>query len=405
VVAVLGSLYVRATGDDTILLVLIVMIGGLVVLGMLNADMVPSYPLGVFAISLSLLLFTSLSTTYLLGQDVHVEYYVFKLADSALRWSPNLASTNLIVLDYNAMLSITILPTVVCSVLNLDGLLMFKLVYPIIISLIPLALFEVYRNVLADRKVAFLSTFFFVSQTAFQDLIGLIRQGVGELFLVLVVLVLLDNEFDQRKRSALILIFSEALIFSHYSMAYFYLLLLCIWMLLVPRISRDQHLTQGIFLLICITIIGSYIFILSLSPIVTLVGRVQVMANAIVSDLFSSEARGGALTGLGLIGPAQSTLHEIWRILNYGSEFFILVGLVDFLARRNKSSLSTQYLPMVVFGGLLILLAVGVPHFAESLNIWRTYGIALLFLSPLCVLGGKRVLDTLEGFCGFNGRK
>lgn len=195
VLAAMGSLYYRATGDDTILLFLIVLIGGLVVLGILSADMISSYPLGVVAISLSLLLFTSLSTVQLFGQDVHGEYYVFKLADNALRWSPSLVTAQPAILNFNSMLSITVLPTIVCSVLNLDGLIIFKLVYPIIISLIPLGLFEIYSNVQGDRKVAFLSAFFFVAQTEyFVDMVGILRQAIAEFFLVLIVLLLLDDE-------------------------------------------------------------------------------------------------------------------------------------------------------------------------------------------------------------------
>ena len=75
---------------------------------------------------------------------------------------------------------------------------LFKVVYPLIFALVPVALYVVFRDQTND-KVAFLSAFLFVAvQEFFVALPVIARQEIGELFLVLIVLVLVDKQTKKK---------------------------------------------------------------------------------------------------------------------------------------------------------------------------------------------------------------
>ena len=63
---------------------------------------------------------------------------------------------------YNAMLSITILPTVYSNMLGMDPELVFKIIYPLIFAFVPIALYALWKPYIG-KKFAFLASFLFMA--------------------------------------------------------------------------------------------------------------------------------------------------------------------------------------------------------------------------------------------------
>ena len=184
-------------------------------------------------IALALLLQVSMISNYIvpLGGDSPAEYYVFQSVQQNAHWSPVFAFSGDEGLGrFNAMLSITVLPTVYSNMLGLEPSLIFKFIYPIIFALVPVALYMLWQPYIG-KKLGFIAAFLFVAQSTFYtEMIALNRQMIGELFFVLLLLVLLNKKVKKEGKFLAFAVLSFGLIFSHYALAEIFLfLILAAW--------------------------------------------------------------------------------------------------------------------------------------------------------------------------------
>lgn len=92
------------------------------------------YPFVIFAVSIALALQLLLTSKYIIGYDAKLEYYVFRLTsiNGDLTFPPVGINPGSTVAGLNSMLSITILPTIYSALLNINGEILFKILYPFI---------------------------------------------------------------------------------------------------------------------------------------------------------------------------------------------------------------------------------------------------------------------------------
>ena len=100
------------------------------------------YPWVILIISISLLLMTSLRSLHITGWDINQEYQVFQLTIKDFHWSMLNSPED----PYNACLSITILPSILYSFLNINSEYIFKLVFQVIFSITPVVIFLFFRK-------------------------------------------------------------------------------------------------------------------------------------------------------------------------------------------------------------------------------------------------------------------
>ncbi len=178
-----------------------------------------TYPIALFMIGIGLILMHSLTSFNILGRDVHQEFYVFQLTLSNFHWNINDFYN-----PYNACLSISILPTIYYVLTNLNPEYIFKLLFALLGSILPLMVFTVAKKYL-DIKYAFFASLLFVFQVFFINIVGAVRQEIAIIFFFLAVMVLFDTfgttKFEKswtKKILFLILVFS--MIISHYTTSY-----------------------------------------------------------------------------------------------------------------------------------------------------------------------------------------
>jgi uncharacterized membrane protein len=369
------------------------------------------YPLAVFVIAISLLFHNSLISMYITGWDSHVEYYLSNLVIANPLWDSTIPFT------VNAMLSIVMLAPIFSDICSMSLTWVFKIIYPLLFSLIPLGLYRVFQKQ-TDEKIAFLACFFFVSVSAFYGWMPqLARQEIAELFLVLLILLMVDKNMNKTKRSFLFIVFGISLVVSHYGLSYIYMFcLISAWLILVlmdspaiqkltdnfftkfsryksekltgnPVHSKVDRTISSTFVLLFITFtLTWYMYVSSSSAFDTIVHIGDHIASSIFADFLNPEATEGLR--MMLAQPQPRLLHEVHRVICYLNQIFIIIGSIVLLLKYREMKFEREYGAFSVVNLAILFFCVSVPFFASSLAVTRLYHITLIFLSPFCVIGG-----------------
>lgn len=416
--AIFGAYAMNVYQNNLILMLLIVGIALIPVLIALDRFFAPKhYPLAVFVVALALLYHTSLISSYVWGWDIHHEYALAQAVVQNALWNPFLAD------NYNAMLSVTILPVFYTRICALSLTWVFKTVYPFICALATLGLFLVFEKQ-TDRKTSFFATFFFVSLYSFYvEQVELARQEVALLFLILFVLLIEDRVMTRIKVSALLLVFGAALVVSHYGITY--LFLLCLFgAFLAQAISNSPFVQRGgkklgarskvsrtqvsnssvafstansgnlrvrLVLLVFVTTFGWYIYVGGASPLFSVLTIGESISNTLFGSGPSQTPQGLAV----LTGVNATTLYQLARYISNISSLLIALGLLAVIVRFCKRHFSATYLGFSAASFVLLIAGVAVPYFASGLNIARLYQIALVLLAPFVVIGWFAVVKGL----------
>jgi uncharacterized membrane protein len=182
----------------------------------------------------------SLRGSLVYGFDIATEYYDLHRTVLAGVW--HAAHSN----AYTAMLSVTIMPAELHFLSGVPDLMIFKVIYPLISSLFPVAVFGLARRVLS-RSWAYAAAAFFVVQGAFsQELPAIARQEVALVLFAALVAAMLERQLRRWTQYALVSLLGLAMVLAHYSTTYVALTLigltlplqwLASWIRDVPRIT------------------------------------------------------------------------------------------------------------------------------------------------------------------------
>jgi uncharacterized membrane protein len=132
--SVIGAIISGVYGNNQIILLTIIAIAALFTITTISRKAIPTklYPLIVLIIAISLVYHSQMVSDKLLGfgSDVGGEVFVQKIVEKNAYWNPmNPYPWDQSVGRTYAMLSVTILPTTYYLLLNLDSILVFKLLY------------------------------------------------------------------------------------------------------------------------------------------------------------------------------------------------------------------------------------------------------------------------------------
>jgi uncharacterized membrane protein len=240
VLSTMGAISLNNNGSNIFVIIMLFMIAlslPLIILGRKKFNL--SYGLFIYSISLSILLMISLRSQILFGSDVTTEYLVYTLTHNANLWQANNFNGNL----YNLCLSITILPTILSSISNLNGLVVFKVLLPMLIALIPVGIYIIAKKYINDT-MSFFASIIYISLPGFWDILPMTeRQGISFIFFVILIYILFNNNYSKKIKNILITIFGLSLIVTHYStsfLALIWLSLLYLTLLLVKVIPINK---------------------------------------------------------------------------------------------------------------------------------------------------------------------
>ena len=219
--AVLGTYVMNTSLNNILILTMLFLIPFyIVVVAYLKDRIHPyTYPVALFMIGMGLVLMHALTSAHIVGRDVHQEFYCFQLTLANFHWN---------IYDYynpyNACLSITILPTIYQVLTNMNPEYVFKLLFGLLGSVLPLMVYTVAKKYL-NNKFAFFASLLFVFQVFFIDIVGAVRQEVAVIFFFLAIIVIFDcfgeTKFEKSGvKKLLFLIFVSSMVVTHYATSY-----------------------------------------------------------------------------------------------------------------------------------------------------------------------------------------
>ena len=423
VLAVLGTSLVNAYQDNRVLLILLALIA--VVVALVAYDKLPQsvYPLAVVMIAISLMFHMSLISLTLHDADIQIEHYFQYLVLRNGCWDSTIPN------NYNTCLSIVFLCPIYSLLINIDSVWIFKVVYFTLFSLVPLALFCIYREQI-EVKEAFLSVFFYMAiPDLFFTMAHLARQVIAELFFVLIILLITDRKLKPAQKSTLVIIFSLSLPLSHYATAYISIVLLGIgWLFLLliknskvldlwqrlsqksspssanpgsnilnPDLFRSSLLTGTLICLLIVFSLTWYMYTTKSSGFDTIIG---VGKNVYIglAEFFEPTVRESIVnTGLGEGFLKAESLSKARRIYQYLTQFFIIVGFFVMFLNPKRFKFKVEYISITIGVIMILLSCIILPRFSVNLKFVRFYHISLLLLAPLCIIGFETIWQGISG--------
>lgn len=412
------------------------------------------YAWGIWCASLALLLMYSMRSWHLLGWDVNLEYQVFQATLENGYWNPNQAGNR----EYNTCLSITILPTMLANLLPAYSEYIYKFTFQLFFSTMPVIVFALSRRYFSKNK-SFLAAFLFFAQTWFyEQMPALIRQEIALIFFGLALMTIFDLRLDRKKQTFLFLVFSLAIVLSHYSTSYIWLAIFFLHLItftalryIFPSLRETpRRLTLKLFIV-------SAAFLFLWNGVITSAGNAlanfakEVPSRA--SEAFSVETLKISIMRMSFSAPALNTEENLLKKYNditassrsqyidlyaestyegYIPEViytqgvwkpllppafsgpvltisrmskllaviaFTLIGLsfilLSFRKRRAKSI--SEFTALGVATLPLILAIVFLPLFNVSYNISRLFMQVYIVLAPASVIGGIVTFRFLSG--------
>ncbi len=221
VLSIVGTYVANVTGNNSILLLALLTVLAVFVVAVFSKRLIAPklYLIIVLVIAITLLFQFSLTSNYLQGADIKVEYYLATLTQSNGSGMSTASFSNLVFGKFNSMLSVTVLPTIYSNILNMNIDLGFQDSLSFNFCACALrALFVVAREIWSFSGFLF-SFSLYEPNYLLYELLGLARQMVAEVFFVLLFLVLFSKILNPRNATILFVIFSFCLIASHYSIA------------------------------------------------------------------------------------------------------------------------------------------------------------------------------------------
>jgi len=401
ILSIVGAMYVNAYGNNLLLLFTIISISVLLIVGVLSKKLLPSklYPFAVLMIAIAILFHSSLISNYIVpfGSDVPVEYFLFKTTENNAHWNsiPPLFWDS----GYgrtNAMLSVTILPTIYSTLLKIDPTWMFKLLFPLLFAFVPLGLYQIWQ-IYVGKKHAFVSAFLFMAQATFYtEMLGLNRQMIAELFFILLLLVIVNKKMKPVNKMICFMIFSFALVTSHYALAEIFLFFVSFALVSLIVLKRpSKKITVSMIVFFFVVMFTWYIYTSGSATFNSFVEFGNHVYGQL-GDFFNPASRGQAvLTGLGMV-ESPSIWNTISRIFAYLTQAFIVVGFVGLVTKRTRIRIENEYFIFSLAAMAFLTMIILVPGLANTLNMTRFYHILLFFLAPFCVMGAEFIVKLLS---------
>ncbi|MEX0616723.1 MAG: DUF2206 domain-containing protein [Candidatus Woykebacteria bacterium] len=232
--ATVGAISINNGGTNLFTMILLGSIGIYTLLLIIFRHKFSSFvfPTALYFMGLSLLLMTSLRSWYITGHDIQREYYVFQLTKTHHFWSMDFYKD-----AYNAMLSITILPTVLSSILSFNDIYIYKLIFQVLFATCPVIIY-LFLKKYTTSVLAFLAAFYFMSfPTFYSDMPMLNRQEIGFIFFSLLLFVTFSLSLPKHIKYFLSIIFGFSIVISHYSTNYVLIFILLVAYILSKILS------------------------------------------------------------------------------------------------------------------------------------------------------------------------
>jgi uncharacterized membrane protein len=392
---IFGTYLLKISDNNLLLIVQLVIIAIIPIFVAFDIIQKDMYSLGIWVISLSLLLCNSLISNYLPDSDSPVEYYLSNLVVSNGFWNSTIPQ------GINAMLSVVMLAPILSIVCKVNLIWVFKLFYPLLYSLVPLCLYQLFKKQIGDEKIAFFSSFFFVSCYVFYTyMLGFAKQMTAEFFVVLLMLLITRKDINPSKYSLLSIVLLFSLVVSHYGLSYIFLFALVILAMISSlerfrgnKASNKAHsISSNLVILYLMFTLTWYMYIAGSSIFDTFT---NIGAHTYESILEVLKQPFSMFT-LGFVSRSYFGLSlRILNILYLLTIIFTAIGILIVMLTKTFEYINYEflYLSVVLFASDVFVFII--PLLSRVAAPDRFYHISLLLLAPFCIIGGIETIRKI----------
>jgi uncharacterized membrane protein len=394
--AIFGSYLMNNYSQNVILLITIILMAIFIIyISFEKSTNVELYPLYIFVFAITLLLHNSLISNYIWGWDIHEELYLSELVLKNSSWEPNISR------NINAMQSIVMLSPIVSKILAIDIVWVFKVIYPLIYSFVPVGLYQIFKEK-TNEEAAFLATLFFISYIVFhQEMLQLARQQIAEIYTILLLGIIFNTYYIEKSRKPLyFILFIFSLIISHYGISYLLVPVLILGLIFhrttnyYCRCDSNNYLNYSSILIYIVILVTWYTHISDGSLFNNIIHISQDIINNITNMLKDNTPQGMDI----IIRSEPTFLRAIYKYLHIIMQTFISIGVATALYnkfKRKSTMFGDGYLEFSVVFYIMLIAGIIIPHFANQINTSRLYHIALIMVAPFCIIG---MIATANGF-------
>ena len=371
------------------------------------------YPIVIFLISISLLLLMALRSNHIIGVDTHSEYYYFQTTLSNLHWRVFGGS------PLNACLSISLLPTIYKSILNISPEFLFRILYVLVYSISPLVIYVISKKYIGD-SYAFLASIFFMSQTIFLLTECNARTSMAILFFALAMMTLFNEKIEPLKKRILFIAFMASCMVSHYSTTYIFFFIMLGSFLGMEILSKKYTFKKVVSLTLVILFFAFIFFWYSQVTETTFSAGVDFIENTFINlnRFFIEESRGAptqSLLGKDII--QKSIPHKMEFVFTWLTFVLIGIGVITLIRRYKemafpdmkfekqdflKNKFDVGYFVIALTCSGVCAMTIVLPFVSTSYGIYRLYALSITILSVFFVIGG---ITLSKHFFFFTKRK
>lgn len=373
------------------------------------------YPIYIYGLALSLLWQTSMLGTYIVGVDIHTEYWVAnRIIEGGwdVSWANNSNTSWVLGLVVPAL-----------DKIGIDVIWQFKLLFPMVVALAPLFLYYAFRRRLGEDK-SYLAVLFYMTMPMFtMEVVSIVKSQWAYMFIALMVLFL-ASDYKPWKKSLGIIGAGLGAAFSHYAIAImvFAYIVAIFGILLVTNWGKvrawfgGKRLPLRYLALSCSVLIGlmfAWYSVAGQGSIVKVAFATGGNLVEVIKEVATSESTEQAeayyyytqpveegtyldnqeqliRTAIGLDFMRATKLGKTFRVFQYLTQIFIVLGFAYVLLKKGYG-FTGEYLASVVASFGLLFSSVFLPFFSTTLSATRYYALALLFISPMLVIGVEQV--------------
>ncbi|MDI3488522.1 MAG: hypothetical protein PWR26_1239 [Methanosarcinales archaeon] len=401
-IAIFGALLMNVTDNNVVLLLMPFLVSGYIALLILLGERVPksTYPIAVLMAGLAITLILPLRGEYMLiGADAPQEYRFMAHTIAHGYWDMGL-STGDPTKAINACLSVSLLRPVIHFLTGIGAEWTYRLVTPLLLAIIPLALFVLFRDYIGE-KYALLTSLFFISQYNFIYSINGARIHTGVFFLCLLAFALFDRDIDHLSRKLMVFVFAFSLVLTYYSFCYIFGILLVLSLLVLSlgtllgghsaRWRSPITFSIAAFYFVSLFLWWSQITEAHFQALVIFTETtLRSMAHPFLTE--SHDVLAQKAVGMGLHG----TVEILNFVIYYITLSLIFLGGLGLIRRYRTSSFGAGYVSMVVSCLICWGIVFASPYVAQDFGIERVYFPTIVFLSPMLVLGASTLFQMLS---------
>ncbi|SFL56852.1 Uncharacterized membrane protein [Halogranum rubrum] len=375
-------------GESTLpMLLQIVLLCGVVVLLLIGAIPPNLRPFAVWSVSIAVLWQMTFISPHIWGWDIHFEYFTAQEIFQGEDWTPASAGPT------NSLLSVTFLAAVYASVTGLELVWVYKLVYPLIASLLPVAIYYLALAEFDDEWVATLSPFALIFYYGYFKIMP-DKQIISQVFLALVLVTIFDNSVRGTRKKVLAATFGTMLIFSHYGTSLLFIGVLAATIVVVAvakRLDVVDGATPTVLSPLFIAFLAvEWIIWYLFSAAGENFDRIASVLGALLTQNLGSSGRSG-------IGYATKTFESptwmVYKFLVAALVGLICIGVLWMLYSAVTRRDNRTHFEYTVFSALLVSFLVSSVLLTYNVGFDRTLLLVLVALPPFAVVGLRTLLS------------